>query len=329
MSRRRSPEFAWLEGTKVYLQMGSYVIIERKPIFKKIIIAPGDAPRYQVLQLWDQYQKSGPEVTLFGLVRAYTNSLEFEQLAEGSRTAYATQLGKLLVWNMPNLNKPLGELYLYQISNKTIQSAFDQMEPNVARNRRFTYLKVAFSWARQRIDGCEENPVVGLKLMPEPPRTRYVTDEEYDHIYRLASPMLKVCMEAAYLFRLRGIEIRRLTQANLLEHGVLVERTKGSWDGVVQYSTRVEQWVADCAILNAAAPSDYLIHNRFGRRLTKSSMDSMWRRVWKVPGADLIEHFTFHDLKAKGVTDGGEAGHKSPKMREVYDRKNRLEEPTR
>ena len=77
--------------------------------------------------------------------------------------------------------------------------------------------------------------------MIERPRTRYVTDEEYDFIYWLASPMLKVCMEAAYLFRLRGKEIRALRVENLLQHGVLVKRTKGSWDGVVQWSPRVKR----------------------------------------------------------------------------------------
>jgi hypothetical protein len=41
-----------------------------------------------------------------------------------------------------------------------------------------------------------------------------------------------------------------------------------------------------------------------------------------------LERFNFHDLKAKGYTDQKvqAAGHMSPKMHAVYDRKGRLVE---
>lgn len=59
----------------------------------------------------------------------------------------------------------------------------------------------------------------------------------------------------------------------------------------------------------------------------------MWRRVWVKAAQEegCPQHFTFHDLKAKGVTDHPqkEGGHKSAKMRAVYDRENRLEAPTK
>ena len=56
---------------------------------------------------------------------------------------------------------------------------------------------------------------------------------------------------------------------------------------------------------------------------------SLWDRL--PTDDDFGEHFTFHDIKAKGITDhpDKEGGHKSPKMRVVYDRENRKEAPTK
>ena len=48
-------------------------------------------------------------------------------------------------------------------------------------------------------------------------------------------------------------------------------------------------------------------------------------------GSGLKERFTYHDVKAKGVSDHAKkaGGHKSKKMAAVYDRKPDVMEPTR
>jgi len=235
---------------------------------------------------------------------------------------------------MPRLRAPFGTLKLKEIGNKAIQSAFDQQEPNVARNRRFKVLKIVYGWGIQRFSGVEHNPVIGLELNREPPRDRYVSDEDYQFIHKLASSTLRLMMEGAYLLRARRNEISKLeTIGNVSEKGVLIERSKDSWDGIVIWSPRLRRWITDCNNHNNGRVSKYLIHNRGGAVISKSSLDSMWRRVWAKAGAygACPKRFTFHDLKAKGVTDhpSKEGGHKSSKMRAVYDRENRLEVPTK
>ena len=76
-----------------------------------------------------------------------------------------------------------------------------QQEPNIARNRRYKILRIAFGSGMQRFGSLERNPVVGLRLMTEKPRDRFVTDDEYTFIYDLASPALRLMMEGAYLLR--------------------------------------------------------------------------------------------------------------------------------
>lgn len=329
MPRPRSRKWAWLPEN-VYFKRGRYVIRIKKSPYKETFLCAGDATRAEVYQEAAKYDQREQDNTLAALINDYLKSEKFLRLEPATQESYTRHLLYLKDWTMPRLRRPFGSLLLSEIGNPTIQSAFDQQKPDTARNRRFTVLKAVYSWGMQRYPVIHKNPVVGLEMPPEPPRDRYVTDAEYQAVYALASPMLRVMMEGAYLLRARGQELRKLRRIdNVLEHGVLIERDKGSWDGVVTWSPRLRQWVRDCKMLNPSVVSPWLIHNAEGGPVTKSSLDSMWRRVWaKNPP---VERFTFHDLKAKGVTDHPtkEGGHRSEKMREVYDRVNRLEEPTK
>ena len=68
-----------------------------------------------------------------------------------------------------------------------------------------------------------------------------------------------------------------------------------------------------------------------GERLQSRAYQSAWQRFIKSCIAQGVieesERFSLHDLKRKGVTDTDQenaAGHRDPRMREVYD----LSEPT-
>ncbi len=67
-----------------------------------------------------------------------------------------------------------------------------------------------------------------------------------------------------------------------------------------------------------------------GGVVTKSAFKTAWQRLMKKSVNADVEHFTFHDLKAKSISDfekeGGEqlaGGHKSPAMTAIYDRKRK------
>ena len=71
----------------------------------------------------------------------------------------------------------------------------------------------------------------------------------------------------------------------------------------------------------------YLIHNKNGQKIPDETFSSAWQRLMKRAVANgLKERFTFHDLKAKGVSDfDGDkklaSGHRTDAMVDVYDRK--------
>ena len=318
---------------RVYFKKGRYVYVESWKPYIEHFLCDGSSTKHEVWISHGRVSQQGHD-TLNALVAAYLQSEKFNRLSPASKEHYSRLLKQTCEWEMPRLKAPFGSLKLTEVGNKTIQSAFDQQEANVARNRRFKILKIVFGWGMQRFNGVERNPVIGLELIREAPRDRYVSDDEYAFIHVLASPTLKLMMEGAYLLRARRNELAKLDRVrNLSEKGVLIERSKDSWDGVVTWSPRMRKWVEDCHRLNSECNSKYLIHNQGGGSISKPSLDSMWRRVWLKASAygACPKRFTFHDLKAKGVTDHPqkEGGHKSSKMKAVYDRENRLEKPTK
>ena len=79
----------------------------------------------------------------------------------------------------------------------------------------------------------------------------------------------------------------------------------------------------------------FLLYNSQGEKIKESAIKSAWQRLMhRALKGDLKERFTFHDLKAKGVSDfeGDKklaGGHRSERMAEVYDRKPKTVKPTR
>lgn len=64
-------------------------------------------------------------------------------------------------------------------------------------------------------------------------------------------------------------------------------------------------------------------HGKAGQ-VAEEAFTSAWQRLMaKAKAAGLRQTFTFHDLKAKGITDHTEhaGGHKSARMRETYVRR--------
>ena len=88
----------------------------------------------------------------------------------------------------------------------------------VRANREIAYLSIVFSWAYER-DMVKLNPVKGVRRLPEPPRTRYVEDWEYEVVHcraltKVKATYLAPAMELAYLMRLRPVEVRTLEKSD-------------------------------------------------------------------------------------------------------------------
>jgi integrase len=134
-------------------------------------------------------------------------------------------------------------------------------------------------------------------------------------------------MELAYLCLARVGEIRALRRSDATEEGLRLVRAKGSEGEVTTWSPRLRAAVEAAKALHRDAPTPiggaYLIHDRAGQPIKKNAFDSAWRRLMDKVEAAGIERFTFHDLKAMGISahKHHHGGHRSAKMRKVYLRK--------
>jgi integrase len=119
-------------------------------------------------------------------------------------------------------------------------------------------------------------------------------------------------MELAYLLRARLSEVTGLTTADVSDTHVTLDRLKGSEGELTMLSERLRDALSD------VRGEPYVTY-----RYTESAFRSAWRRLQGKMDKAGIERFTFHDLKAKGISDHKDnfGGHRSPNMRKVYVRK--------
>lgn len=271
---------------------------------KTTIIAPADAPMSEVWRAYEEAVGDGTQ-NLYWLVSKYLDSDKFKSLSDKSQKDYSKALQRLL--SEPVSNKTFGSVALHLIDKRSIRSYLDAYPSPVAANRQIAVLKAAWNWALERHD-IPANPCLGVRLNREAPRSRYVTDDEMKGAMDLAPPPIKQMMELAYLLRARYSEVLNLTVDDVSDTHVRLIRLKGSEGELCALSDRLRDAVSDVR----AHP--YICH-----RFTESGFSSAWRRLM----AKVDKPFTFHDLKAKGISDHqtNHSGHRSPAMRKTYVRK--------
>ena len=278
------------------------------------VIAPPGATLDEVWRAWEKV--STDVFTLGWLLSEYHNSKKFQRLSPKTQSDYQSYRDTLLGYEIEG--GVFARAQLDHITKRTIRHFLDVYPAPVSANRHIAYLKAAWSWVEERHE-IPPNPCLKVTMNEETPRDRYVTPEEYQVAYDLACPELKQMMELAYLCRARWSEVMNLRVEDLTDEGVTLERLKGSEGEITMYSERLRDAVSD------VRGDPYICH-----RYSRSGFSSAWRRLMARVEKQGVERFTFHDLKAAGISDhkSNHSGHRSPNMRKVYVRKLQLVEPT-
>jgi len=313
--------------------------VDGKPKFGKDVYLCGkDASTAKIWSAWEQAtgQKTN---TLRWMLRAYHDSQQFRALSPRTQTDYRGYKTRILERELQGGAK-FGDAPFSDIDMFTIRQYLDTYRDNngrlapIAANRHIQYLKAAWTWAVQRCAEVPPNPCTGVKLNPETPRSRLVTPQEYDTALALATGYLPIMMELAYLCRARRGEILALRRSDELEAGLRLVRAKGSEGEITAWTPRLRAAVDAAKAFNPDAPSPisgaYLIHDRHGQPIKKNAFDSAWRRLMTRVEGEGIERFTFHDLKAAGISRHRDnfGGHRSEKMRRTYVRELQVIEAT-
>lgn len=339
MPRKRSnPEDGWLPQ-RVYRGKSSYEYRSKSGECFSLRPLPKDGIETGMIKsdVWDAYKKALHTPTqvddMNRLIDEFHKSAQFCQLSVNTQKDY-THYSK-------RIRRVFGHMMPDTIKAPHIRQFMDAMAAKgiiVQANRHHSYLSVLFGWGIERA-WCTENPAKQVRKFREEPRDRYIEDWEYDLVLNIARqssyPYLAPMMELAYLCRARSIEVRDFAERHVTDEGIILFRTKNSLGEVTGWSDRLRKAVKEARSLfpNAPVSTDRpLIHDKTGRAIAKEAFKSSWGRIMnKAMEEGLKERFTFHDIKAKGVTDHEThaSGHKTKKMLKVYNRKPDLVKPTK
>jgi integrase len=295
------------------------------------ILIENDQIKLEVLNAHASILNGASDRNVEWLIRSYFKSKQFLQLAANSQKLYTQLANKYLL-------PVFGQMEPKAVTPLHVRKFMDKLGDRVesTANRCHTVLSTVFGWGYER-NIVTVNPVLGIKKHKEKPRSRYIEDWEFDLVYKISLessyPWIAPMMDIAYLCRMRAIEVRSLTESDLLTEGVFVNRRKDSMNEITTWSPRLRKAISDASKLRKSITEDRLLFvSSSNGSIPKTSFDSAWQRIRRHALENgLTESFNFHDLKAKGITDHAtkSGGHRSKKMAAVYDRKPDTIEPTR
>lgn len=278
------------------------------------------------------------EGTLEWLCNEYLASPRFAKRAPSTRRDYES-CRKSICKSITKDGRVFGTVPARSITPGALQRYLDKrgQQSESRANREISFLGAVFQYGYVR-EFVKNNPARGLEKFELEPRQRYVTDAEYEAVHGRAPEWLQLCMEFAYLCRLRrgeviGPDLRDahgvvvgLHREHVLDEGLRVIRSKGSKTQIITWTPRLTDVVKRAQKLPSnPATMKHLIHDTRGQKIRKEAFKSAWGRLMKKAVNEAgIEPFTFHDLKRKGVSDAeGDklqaSGHKSASMLAVYD----------
>lgn len=180
---------------------------------------------------------------------------------------------------------------------------------------------------------AERNPCRDVERHKNPPRDRYITDEEFAAVYEIMPPRHQVAMDLALLTGQRQGDILKLKWDDVLEDGVTFRQSKTGQGRHILYTPALKAALTRARKLLPMIPREYVVRTKKGTRYTSEGFRSVWQRYMTTAvNKGLIKtRFTFHDIRAKTVSDTDDvdmaqlrAGHTSKAMTlRVYSRKIR------
>lgn len=270
-----------------------------------------------------------------------------EQVQRGKRSARTLQDNEA---EIVNLKKAYGTMQPKDLQPHQVWAYLHKFRGKVApvrANREVSFLQAAFNWARgQGI--VRDNPCVGVQRNEEESRTRMITDVELDAFTEFcrsnghlkndserkesSDAGLRIALAAriAYLTGKAQAQVLRLHKTQITDEGILFGQRKRGAATLVEWTPILSAIVDECKALPSKTASMYLIHSRIGQPYSSQGFKAMWQRVMKEWVEQGNERFTFHDLRAKAVTDLIEDGRKASELTghrtesipaKVYDRR--------
>lgn len=306
---------------RVYKNKYSYYY---KPTSKECI-SLGKVKDMTIAQVWAKYElliNSMANVMTFGkLWDKFLSSPYYRELGQRTQKDYLQHQKKLLT--------AFGKVRADYIKPEHVRAYMDKrgLKSKTQANHEKSSMSRVFRWGYER-GYVKGNPCQGVSKFSVKSRDYYITDEEYIAIYKEAPPVLQCAMEIAYLCATRVGDIRNLTWQQVMDKGLFIQQGKTGKKQIKRYTERLSLALEQAKLLGG---HHYVICNKYGSQYSYTGFNDIWRKA-RTAASEKVGHpieGTFHDLKAKGISDyeGSSkekqifSGHKTESQVLTYDRK--------
>ena len=323
--QRKNKDDAWMPP-RVYLGRSAYEYHPKGG--GNIRLCDKTSTQAQVWTAWEALLNDRPNDSLLvGLIERFFKSGDFFELAPETQKDYRKYSKKII--------GVFGEMPPDAIKPEHVRRYMDKrgVKSRTQANREKAFMSRVYRWAFER-GFVKGNPTTGVRQYKEISRVRYITNDEYQALYSVAPDIVKVAMELAYLCCARQNDVLEMKKSQFMDEGILIRQSKTSVAQIKAWSPRLNAALelAKGLALTPGMSSLYVIHQPTGGRYTRDGFNSRWRKA-KIEAQVKYPHlsfdFTFHDLKAKGISDlqgnlyekQAISGHKSVEQTARYDRK--------
>lgn len=284
--------------------------------------------------VWAKYEQinnyRNERKTLEHLINQFFLSADFMALAVETQKDYKRNSTKLL--------PVFGKMHPDNVKPQHIRKYMDKRgtKSKTQANHEKRFLSRVYRWGYE-LGITKGNPCSGVKQFKEEARDRYITDAEYEALYSIAPDIVRIAMEIAYLCCARQSDVLSLTKSQLLDDGIFICQGKTGKKQIKAWTERLKKVIdlADSLPASQGVNSIYVLHQPNGNRYTRDGFNSSWAKARAKASAlhpELAFDFTFHDLKAKGISDlegslsekQAISGHKSIGQTARYNRKTEI-----
>lgn len=278
-----------------------------------------------IARLWQKYEEEVNQrqavMTFERLWRKFMASAYFSELKPRTQKDYLQHEKKLLA--------VFGKVKADSIKPEHVRTFMDKrgLQSKTQANHEMSSMSRAYKWGYER-GYVKGNPCSGVTKFSVKARDRYITDEEYIAIFNEAAPALQCAMEIAYLCAARVGDIRDLRWRQVMDLGVFIQQGKTGVKQIKSYTERLSAALDRARLLGGV---EYVISNSRGSKFSYTGFNDLWRKARAAASEKLGYSLecTFHDLKAKGISDyeGSSrdkqlfSGHKTESQVLAYDRK--------
>ena len=321
MGRKRAPGNEWMPKGVFFRPSGYYW----KPGGTTEKLAPAGASKSEVSIAFEKVVEGRKNILTFSqLWKKFLNSTDYAALAPRTQKDYLAHEKYLLA--------VFGDAEAKAIKPEHVRRYMDARgkKSRVQANHEHSSMSRVYRWGYQRgfVPG---NPCVGVDKFPKPKRDRYITDEEYLAIYEHASEPVKAAMEIAYLCAARVSDVLKMDWSQIMDEGIFIQQGKTGVKQIKAWTERLRTAVNRC---RAWGEDGAVIKTMYGERYSYKGFNEAWRKARAAAANHLGRPLdcTFHDLKAKSISDyeGSSrdkqkfSGHKTESQVLVYDRKIKI-----